>query len=395
MSGIYGNVGQPLLMPASSFATGESVPPAHEHTSRIDAHKPEAAEMLASQPSDGLKDTNGAPLLSQPTTTLSMGDMEALLQYLYAASEHSQLEAHKGDVMANASKSRQANEAQLEKIKASIEEEKNASKSGRIGRIFGLIGKIAAVVAAGTAMAVALGLTPFSAGATAPLVVLAGMGLAAATMSLIDHSVKMAGGPEISLSNGLTKLTTLILTRCGVPEEQAEKIGRVAAGATGTCLILPVLMEPQLLSTMATGICQLSGASDTVTGWVAMGVAVTAALGVGAIMFFASGGTSSPALFESILNASSSGIQAITNAGEGGAGIATAVYQNRADNLIADKKELDALISKISLAMETAREEIKKLLEQIQDSVVLVSRMFSENSESILQIINSQNRQAV
>jgi len=342
---------------------------------------------------DGVKDANGAPTLPQPITMFSPDDMVALLQHLYAASEQSQLETHKSNVIDTGSKARKANEQQQQKIQEWIRQCEKASKASSIGKIFGLIGKIAAVLAAGTALAVALGLTPFSAGATAPLAVLAGIGLAAATMSLIDHSVKMAGGPEVSLSNGFTKLTGLILTRCGVPADQAEKIGRVVAGAVGASLILPVLMEPQLLSTMATGICQLSGASDVTTGWVAMGVGVASAIGVGVIMFFASGGTSSPSTVKAALNASSSGVQAITQAGEGSAGIASAVYQTRADNKLADKKELDALLVKLNQAMEEGREDIKKLIEQMQDGALLVSRMIQGNAESMRQIISNQSRQ--
>lgn len=380
---------------SSTFAMEEAAPTGLPGTGEAAGQLPAApSRQSGSAAGDGVKDANGAPALAQPTTTFSPDDMVALLQHLYAASEQSQLETHKNNVVDAGSKARKANEQQQQKIQEWIRQCEKAAKASSVGKIFGLIGKIAAVLAAGTALAVALGLTPFSAGATAPLAVLAGIGLAAATMSLIDHSVKMAGGPEVSLSNGFTKLTGLILAKCGIPGEQAEKISRVVAGAVGASLILPVLMEPQLLSTMAAGICQLSGAGDITTNWVAMGVGVASAIGVGAIMFFASGGTSSPSIVKAALNATSSGVQAVTQAGEGSAGIASAVYQRRADNKMADKKELDALLVKLNQAMEEGREDIKKLIEQIQDGVLIVSRMIQGNADNMRQIISHQSRQA-
>jgi len=255
------------------------------------------------------------------------------------------------------------------------------------------------------AVAVAAVATVASGGAAAPLLALAAVGLVAATISLADQISKSAGGPEISIGKLLTTMTSKFLQACGVPEEKAEAIGKVMAGAIAIgalCVGCPaVLVEPQLLGTMTTGICQLAGAGDQATGIASMVVGIAAAVTVGIVMavmsFGASSATTAVDVSVKVANvAVGAGAQiagGATAVATGAVNIEKAGLERAAQNVLADKSDLAAVMVKLQKMMEDGREDIKNIIQQIEDSMTAVTQMINGAADSMAQITSNIGKQ--
>ena len=87
-----------------------------------------------------------------------------------------------------------------------------------------------------------------------------------------------------------------------------------------------------------------------------------------------------------IISATSQITQGVTSVTQGSLGIATAADRKDAENLQADKKTLEALMVKIQKQMEEGREELKKVIQQIEESTQIVSKMLAGATESMEQI---------
>ncbi|SFQ12553.1 hypothetical protein SAMN05216567_111130 [Variovorax sp. OK605] len=349
---------------------------------------------------DEVTDARGAPAIDGPAGQLGPDDMIELLRNLRSKSQDQQLAAAKSSVETAQIKAGKNTENQLKKIDEWVQKSREADKQGLLGKIFGWIGKIVAVIAAIAAVAVAAVATVASGGAAAPLLALATIGLIGATISLADQISKECGGPEISIGNLLMTMTSKFLEACGVPEDKAQQIGRVMAGAMAMMCPAMLLVEPQLLGTMATGICQLAGADEQTTQYVGMAVGMAAALTVGIGMAVASGGSSavssSVKMASAMIAASSAVVTGATTAATGGIAIAKAHTQRDAEGKLAEKKELEAAMVKLQKTMEEGREELKKVIQQIEDSLQAVSQMINGAAESMSQITaNIGKRQAV
>jgi hypothetical protein len=349
---------------------------------------------------DVVTDARGAPAIDAPPSQLGPDDMIELLRNLRSKSQDQQLAAAKTSVETAQIKADKNTENQLKKIDEWVQKSREADKQGLLGKIFGWIGKIVAVIAAIAAVAVAAVATVASGGAAAPLLALATIGLIGATISLADQISKECGGPEISIGNLLMTMTSKFLEACGVPEEKAQQIGRVMAGAMAMMCPAMLLVEPQLLGTMATGICQLAGADEQTAQYVGMAVGMAAALTVGIGMAVASGGSSAVSstvkTASAIIQASAAVVTGATAAATGGIAIAKAGTQREAEGKLAEKKELEAAMVKLQKTMEEGREELKKVIQQIEDSLQAVSQMINGAAESMSQITaNIGKRQAV
>lgn len=359
---------------------------------------------------DGITDARGAPMIGNPVTSFSADDMTELLRSIRSKSQDAQLEGAKSGIEAARIKAEKNTDSQLKKIEEWVEKSKEAEQKGTLSKIFGWIGKIVAVIAAVAAVAVAAAATVVSGGAAAPLLVFAVMGLVGATISLADQISKECGGPEISIGNLLTTMSSKFLEACGVPKEKAEQIGKVMAGVAALMMPAMLLVEPGLAGTMATGICELAGADKNTTMYVAMAVSVAAAITVGIVMVVASGGTSAAnsavsttSKLASTLAAAGPRIAAgaqiaggVTTAATGAVNISKAYTQREAENLLSDKKDLEAAMVKLQKQMEEGREEIKKVLAQIEDGMQAVTQMINGAAESMSQITaNLGKRQSV
>ncbi|QEA13167.1 type III secretion system translocon subunit SctE [Comamonas flocculans] len=348
---------------------------------------------------DGVKNELNAPAIAAPISQLSADDLIALLQHMKSKSQDQQVKTAQLGLEKSRIDAKQNNEAQQKKIKEWIQKCEKEAKAGFLGKLFGWIGKIFAVIAAAIAVVASVVATPFSGGAAAALTALAVVGLVAATMSLADQISKEAGGPEISLSNMMTKMVGGLLKAFGVPEEKAEQIGRAMAGALAILAPVAVLVEPQLLGTMVQGIAQLAGADAKTTMALTMAFSMAAALTVGIGTAVASGNLakmSDPLMkaVKSIVDAVAQTVSATTQIGQGAANIAKGVYAEQGEKAQADKKELEAFLLKINQTMEDQREELRKLIQQLEEGVLAVSQMIQNAAESMSQITSNIGKRA-
>lgn len=349
--------------------------------------------------SDPLRNQNGAPALAEPSQEFSADDLIALLQNLRSKSQDQQLQTTTKTLENQRIKAQQNNEAQAKKIQDWIEKSEKAAKSGFFGKLFSWVGKIAAVVAAAVAVVASVVATPFTGGAAAALTALAVVGLIAATTSLADQISKECGGPEISISNGMTQMVSSILKGLGVDDELAEKIGRTLAPLVAVIVPAALLVEPELLGTMAQGIAELAGASEETAGWIKFGVGLTASIGIGIATAIAGGKIADAekitrTLTDKIISATSSAVKGATSVAQGSAGIAQAVYTNQGENAKADQQQLKALLTKINAQMEDQREELRKIIQQLEEGVQAVSKMIQESADSMSQITGNIGRRA-
>jgi len=342
------------------------------------------------QGGSSVTDSRGAPAIDAPAKEFNASDMVDLLRSLRSKNEDAQMQTAQHGLESARVKAEKNTEQQLEKIKEWIDKCKEADSQSGLSKIFGWIGKIVAVIAAAVAVAVAAVATVASGGAAAPLLAFAIVGAIGATMSLADQISKECGGPEISIGNLLNVTVGKFLEAVGVPKEKAEQITKIIGGAMGLMMPVMLMVEPQLLGSMAQTIAKMAGADDATAGYIGMAIGIAAAVGVGIAMAVMSGGsslgTTSLKIANGIANAGGQLVQGATAATQGGLGIAAAGNRKDAENLMADKKTLEAMMLKLQKQMEEGREELKKVIQQIEESMQMVSKMLAGATDSMAQI---------
>jgi len=352
---------------------------------------------------DGLKNANGAPSIASPLDNISSDDLIDLLQAMRSKSQDQQLATAKTGLDGSRLDAQRNNEAQQKKIQDWIKKCEQADKASLAQKIFGWIGKIFAVIAAAIAVVASVAASPFTGGASLALTALAVVGLVGATMSLADQISQEAGGPEISLSNMMTKMVGGLLKACGVPEEKAEQIGKALAGVLAIAAPVALLVEPKLLGTVASGIAALSGADPDLVSKIEMGVTIAATLTVGIGMAVAGFQFSKLAgdavnvtakLTTAIMGAVAQTTQGVTAVGQGAAGIAKGVLDSDGEKAMADKKALEALMLKINQQMDEQRDELRKIIQQMEESVQVVSQIMQGTADSMQQITSNIGKRA-
>ena len=343
----------------------------------------------------GLTNANGAPQIEGVNLSMSAEDMAAALLVLQGKTQEAQLSTAREGLTTNKKKLEDKNQKAMEKIQDWIQKCKDAQAKEKAAGIFGWLVKIVSVVAAAIAVAVAAAATVASGGAAAPLLALAVIGLVGATMSLASQISQSAGGPALELSSLMAKLCTTVLTACGVPEDQAEKAGKMMSGLAGL-MSGAVLADPAFAGQAFSGFAELVGANANDAAIVAGVFTVVATIAIAVVMAVATGGASvadslgkTVAAGARIAQAAcgiASGAAAVT---QGGLNIAKAHDERDAANIQADKKAIDAVIAKLQKQMEEDREEIKKVLDQIMEGMNVVSQMINSASQSRTQIASN------
>lgn len=356
-----------------------------------------------------LVDHLGAPRIDSPVQSFSSNDLTDLLRSMRSKSQDGQLRAAAQGIE-NAKIGAKANtDAQIAKVKEWIDKCKDAQSKGTLGSIFSWVGKIFAAVAAIAMVAVAAAATVATGGAAAPLLAVAVIGAVSATMSLASAISQEFGGPEISIGSLIQHTVGKLLTDVfGVDPKVAENISRVVGGVVGIAT-LAVLVEPSLMGNMAQGIALLSGADEKTAGYIGMAITMAATIAVGVAMVVATGGASvattagqvSTAVTVQTMKAVNTAISATsavvsggTQIAAGGLTISKAFSQEDAQKAIADKKELAATMIKLQKQMEEGREEMKKVLQQIDQSTQAVSKIIADTADSISQITENMGSRA-
>ena len=349
---------------------------------------------------DGVTNGSGAPALYVPVGRPDMATLILELQQINAKSQQEQTDVTKNNLEANIDKQDKLNQKVADNLKASQEQELEASKSSRLGKIFGWIGKVVAVVAAAVAVAVTGVAAVVSGGAAIPLLALSTMALVSATMSLANQVSQELGGPEISLSNLISSTSVKLLEAFGVDKEDAEKVGKVLVGAAAIAVPILTLIEPQMLGTAAEGISLLAGVSPEKAAIVGMAVGIAASITVGILVFaatsVASGGLnvlpSAVKLANGIIQTASTIVKGGTMIAAGAANIDSAVKVRDMALMQAQRLDFQTTGQALRQVMKDQQETLNALLQQIQDSMRGVATLISELTQSLSQISNNLGR---
>lgn len=344
------------------------------------------------QGTPGVTNSNGAPELDGVTIQFSPEDLAAALQVLQGKTQDAQLKTAKEGIEGNRIKQQAAHAEALKKIQEAIKAAEEASAKAKASGILGWIGKIAAFVAAVVGVVVAGALTAISGGAAAPLLAVATIGLVAATMTLASAISQAAGGPALEPSAWMPKLISSALQAMGVDKEKADAAGKMMSGVIGIATGLAVV-DPALAGNTLEGFVKLVGGSDQAAAITAAVTTAIFGIGVSIALAVASGGTniagSTAQTIKTVSAIVTGGIQVAAGgaqAAAGGVNIAKAVDENRMNLAMADKKTFDAAIMQIAKNMEDEREELKKIIQQIQDGMQVVTQMISAGAQNRDQI---------
>ena len=366
---------------------------------------------------DGVMNRHGKPAIAPPRREFSAAEMIDLLRNLQSKTQESQIRSAKEEIERNRIEQQQTNDRQLAKIDEWIEKSKAAEKSGILGKIFGWLGTIAAVLAAAVLTVAAVATTAVTAGAAGPVMcVMAGIAITSATLMLANQISSECGGPEISISNAIMQAVKALLVGFGVDSELAERIGNTVAGAS-MLLTGAIVVEPSVLGKMGSAIALMSGADEQVAGQIGMGLGLAATIVIGVAMAVVTfGAGAAGAVGNAAGNISAQSAKTIANLArdastiasaaasitQGVGGIATgaetidkAKAQKEADEVLAAKKLLEALMIKLQAAMDEEREKLKEVMQAIDESMRVVSQMINAASENMSQITSNIGKRAM
>ena len=336
----------------------------------------------------------GAPAIDGVTIDLSAEDMAAALLVLQGKTQEAQLKTAKEGLEVNRVKQKNAHESAMKKLDDWVKKSRAAAAKQKALGIFGWIAKAVAFIASAIATVVAAVATVATAGAAAPLLAVATLALVASGMSLASGISQAAGGPPLELSSLMVKACTAILKGLGVPEEKLEGASKIMAGAVAM-LVCPatIAVDPALFGNMFGGITQLASDDPTKAAIVTAVFSAVAAVGVGIAMAVLSGGGSAGNMLGEtmksvtrITQGVTGAIQGANTATQGGLNVGIAIDEHNASMAQVDKKKLDAIMLKLQQQMQEDRDEIKKIVEEIQQGVSLVSQMINAAGESRSQI---------
>src|SRR5690606_26121988 len=115
-----------------------------------------------------------------------------------------------------------------------------------------------------------------------------------------------------------------------------------------------------------------------------------------ALMIVASGGAAAPAaiggIAKTVMTAAKVGsmvastASGVATATTGGLSVAKSIDEHAAATALVDKKKFDAMIAKLQKQMEEDREQIKQVLQQMQDGIAIVSQMIASAGDSRAQL---------
>ena len=352
-----------------------------------------------------ISNANGAPAIDGVTINFSPEDMAATLLALQGKTQDLQMRTAKEGLQVSKKTMADQHKKSMEKLDKWIEKSKSAESKSKISKIFGWIGKIAAVIGTAISTIGLLVATPFTAGATAPLLALSIVGLVGSSMALASAISQQAGGPALEIGGLITKACTPLLKLMGVPEDKLESASRIMAGALGL-VTGAVLLDSQLAGNFAAGIVQLSTNNETAALYTGMICTMLTGLAVTAMTTIASGGTGAGKAVSDVtqgiqkvsdmaktleqvtttakyVNGAVSAANTIANTG---VNIAVAVDEHAAATAQVDRQKFSALIVKLQAQMQEDQEQLKKVVQEMQDGYSTVSQMVAAAATSRSQI---------
>ena len=363
-----------------------------------------------SQSSSGLTNRNGAPSIGGVTLAFSPEDMAAALLVLQGKTQDQQMKNATQGILIDQQKMADNNTKQLAKINDWIdkcaeaaEKQKAETASNWFSTIFGFVAAVVSLVVAAVA-------TVATGGAAAPLLAMAVIGVVTTSISLVNQVRATQEPPQEpidSFSTAVGKLITNALIDSGMDKEKAEKLGGLLSGVAGM-LTGAVLIDPGFAGQMYGGIAEACGADETQVAIVKASFTLLAGLGTAVMMMVACGKIPAGEVINGmtkildITNKVGGLVTAGLAIGAGGAAISSGIakvegadLQKDADSKLVDKKKLDAMLIEMQAAAEQAKDDLKKLLEEIQSGMATVSAMISAGGESRSQIATNMGGQRI
>lgn len=344
-----------------------------------------------------------APVLDLPTLAFTTDDMAILLTALRSKTFEEQIKTGKEGLEIDRKKSEDINDRAMKKIQEWIDKCKEADEKGKAGGIFGWLTKIFSFIAAAICTALAAVATAVTGGAAAPLLAVSVILLAGTTLSLASAISQECGGPALEPSAWLSDVMTKMLVSFGMDEKQAKSLGKILATVAATVVTggAALAVDPQLMGNLAGGIAELSGAPKDTAMWLNMAFTMAASLAVMVVATVMTGGAAMTQAVDKMSKFAAmamkvgramqagAGITAgATQVGHGAMQIEAADAQHSADRSMAQKKELEALLLKLQKLMEEGREDLKKIMQAVQEMMSVCIRMLTTNSETHLQLID-------
>ncbi|MEG1767088.1 MAG: type III secretion system translocon subunit SctE [Comamonas sp.] len=317
-----------------------------------------------------VSNANGAPSIGNVTMNFSPDDLAAALVTLQSKTQDAQMATAKEGLSTSGKKLEDQKERSLEKIKEWDKKCKSAEAKAKVGGILGWFKKIAMAVAAAFSVAVAAIATVATGGAAAPLLALAVLGLASAVTSLASDIAKATGhkgfdhvvqwmDPGSLVGKGMAELAK----KMGADESQASKVAMAFSVAT----TLGIVIASVVLSGGANIGSVVDKFANTLSSVMKTVVNTTMAL-------------------SKVAQPVAGIVGGLTDVAQGGINIAVAHDKRDASKIEADRKLGDAAILKLQQQMEEAREDLKKVLEELMENHSKLGQMINASSQSRAQI---------
>ncbi|WP_159910925.1 type III secretion system translocon subunit SctE [Pantoea sp. 18069] len=338
---------------------------------------------------------HGAPALAAVTSQFAPEELVLILQALKMKTQEGQLRTAKEGLGITRQKLEQEHKKSLDKLEEAIKKGESAAAKSKASKIFGWVTQVGAVVGSLVAVVALSGVTGITAGAGAPLLALAVIGLVASSISLTSSIVQAAGGPPADLNAAMTWSCKSLLKVFGVPEEKLEAASKIMAGSLGVATGA-VLLDAQLVGGLASGVVQISSGSEN---WAAVtGAAVTAlaSIAIAVVMIMATAGAGSTdaakealksvSQISKILQHSAPIVSSGGSLASSGLDIDASFDEHAAASAQVDRQKFSAIIAKLQALMEEDSEQITQIVKDIQESLSQVSKMIMQAGENRSQI---------
>ena len=334
--------------------------------------------------SDGVTDTHGAPVLEAPVTDFSGDQLALILAALDIKIKEAQGKTAKEGIEAARQQTESANKRMIDKLQEVIDKQKEAAEKEKEYKVWGWIGKIAAVIGAIVGVIVAAVATVASGGAAAPLLILATVGLVAATVDLasqINKEIHPDAKP-FTLGSLIGDAIVKALDDAGISGD-----GRTAASSFGAALGF-LLMQPDLAGQMAGDAAKANGASEADIAKITMGVQIAAVVTSIVLMIavtVASGGGSAAQGISStvknlmtaakVMGAVAEIIRGSSGVAQGAIGIEVAGINQDADKSRAAAKKIEAILAQLQAQSEEQTARLKEIIEALDEGMAQFSQM--------------------
>lgn len=341
---------------------------------------------------DGLPGAGSAPALDEPTMDFSGDSLALVLSSLDSKCKEAQARTAMTGIEVTHKQRDAASAARIEKLKEALQRASEAQSAAKCGKVWGWLGKVAAFIGAMVAVVAATAATVATGGTAAPLLVMALLGAAAATVDLASQI-----NQEVHPDAKPFTLGSLIGDAIIKAMDDAGLHGKGRAALAGMASALGfLLMQPDLAGQMAEDSALADGASKEAAARIRMGVAIAAVVTTLIAMIaitVASGGAGGGQLAgeaSQMVNAAhklsraAQYVQAATSVvagtaaiGGGVAAIGVAKDKEAADHARASAKELEALLLKLQKMAEEQTERLKEVMAAMEESWRMFSSMIA------------------